>query len=66
MAGVRLQSTSSLFPAVSQVATPAVYSMTPAASALQPEPPGKELPGEPARDSKNKSKVLQGEEIPQQ
>lgn len=46
MARMMMQSTSSSFPAVSQVATPAIYSMKPAALALQPEPSGKELPGE--------------------
>lgn len=45
----RLQSTTSLFLAVSLVPIPATCSMTPAAWALQPEPSGKELPEEPAR-----------------
>lgn len=49
VARVRLQSTSSLFLAVSPVPIPATCSTTPAAWALQPEPSGKELPEGPAR-----------------
>lgn len=66
MAMVRMQSTSSSFPAASQVATPAIYSMKPAALVLQPGPSGKELLGEPARNSENKSKILQGMGLPAQ
>lgn len=60
VARVRLQSTPSFFPAVSQVAIPAIYSMTPAAWALQPEPSGKELPGEPARTGRINQKYCRG------